>query len=110
MSNQRGHFRLEYPKPDRPAFKIGKDSYEVLDLSEKGVKFACDGKYKPKEGGPIAGRVVFKDGKHCDVAGTILRYLKDKDQCVVVLDKGIPYPKMMEEQLHILRKYKPGNE
>jgi len=78
----------------------------VLDLSEKGLKFDCGPRFRPTDGAAIKGTVVFRDGKTCDVAGTVLRYIVDKHQCVLTLTKGIPLTKMMEEQRHLLQKYK----
>jgi hypothetical protein len=106
MTNQRDHFRVEYPKPDRPTIKIDKHSYEVIDLSEKGVKFDCGKTFRPQQNAPLAGTIVFQDKKTCDVVGTVLRYLADKNQCVAILSQGIPLTKMMEEHRMLLKKYK----
>ena len=103
--NKRRHFRIDYPKPDRPTLIFDNLKLEILDLAEKGVKFACEGKFKPKPGHPILGKIKFKDGKECAVAGIVLRFDSTRDLCVVTLTKGVPYPKMMEEQLVIIRKY-----
>lgn len=102
---KRRHFRLEYPKPDRPTLVFDKQKLEVLDLAERGIKFFCNKKFVPKQDQPIIGKVHFKDGKILPIAGTVLRYELDKDICVMQLTQGIPYTKMMEEQLAILRKY-----
>lgn len=102
---KRKHFRLEYPKTDRPILAFDKFKFEILDLAEKGIRFACDKKFVPKASQPIIGKVHFKDGKVVPVSGTVIRFDIDKDACVLQLTQGIPYAKMMEEQLTILRKY-----
>lgn len=108
--NQRKHFRIDYPKPDRPTLIFDRYKLEVLDLAEMGVKFACDGKFKPKEKHPILGSIKFKDGKEVPVSGTVLRYDVERDMCVVTFIKGIPYPKMMEEHMAIIRKYQAAKK
>jgi hypothetical protein len=104
--NKRRHFRIEYPKLDRPLLVFDKQKLEIVDLAEKGVKFACGGVYKPKAKDPIIAKVVFKDGKEFKITGIVLRYDAEKDIGVLTLQEGIPYPKMMEEQLALIRKYK----
>jgi hypothetical protein len=106
-SNQkRGHYRLEYPVSDRPSVLVNGHQYEVVDVSEQGMKFKCQNKITPDKDSPFKATVFFKDGKSFDVSGTILRYDAEQDQCVVQLTKGIPLAKMIEEQLLLIRKYK----
>lgn len=106
MGNQRDHFRLEYPQADRPVIQIDKYRYEVLDLSEKGIKFECGKTYRPQQNAPLQGIIIFQDKSTCPVVGTVLRYLAEKNQCVVILTQGVPLPKMMEEHRNLLKKYK----
>lgn len=107
MANQkRDHYRLEYPVPDRPSVLVNGLKYEVIDLSEQGMKFICNRTYAPAKDSAFNGTVFFKDGKSFNVSGRVLRYDPTNDHCVVLLTKGIPLPKMIEEQLHLIRKYK----
>lgn len=108
MTNQRNHFRLDYPQSDRPQIQIDKYCYEVQDLSEKGIKFECGKTYRPQQNAPITGTIIFQDKSTCVVAGTVLRYLAEKNQCVVIFTQGVPLTKMMEEHRNLLKKYKPG--
>ena len=101
--NQRTHFRLEYPKPDRPTIQIDGTTFEILDLSEKGCRFAVTSIFSSAKA-TIRGTLRFKDGKTCDVVGHILR--STDDSCVLVLNKGVPLAKMHEEQMILIRKYK----
>lgn len=100
--NQRTHFRLEYPKPDRPTILIDGSTFEILDLSEQGCRFAVKSIFVSAKQA-IRGTVRFKDGKTCDVVGHILR--STDDSCVLVLNKGVPLAKMHEEQRIMIRKY-----
>jgi len=105
-SQKRGHYRLEYPVSDRPSVLVNGIQYEVVDVSEQGLKFRCNNSITPDKDTPFKANVFFKDGKSFDVSGTVIRYDPDQDQCVVLLTKGIPLAKMIEEQLILIRKYK----
>ena len=37
------HYRIPYPLAERPAFRIGRSEFRVVDLSEKGIRFAFTG-------------------------------------------------------------------
>jgi hypothetical protein len=106
MSNQRNHFRIEYPKADRPRIKIDKTEFEVLDVSEHGIKFAGGGRFRGPPKTLVKGTILFKDGKSCDVVGVVLRHMKDTGDVAVKLSQGVPLAKMMEEQRVLLQKYK----
>lgn len=106
-SNQkRDHYRLEYPVNDRPTVLISGLRYEVIDASEQGLKFRCNNTITPEKNSLFRGTVFFQDGKNYEVSGTVLRYDPESDHCVVLLTKGIPLAKMIEEQLLLIRKYK----
>lgn len=110
MSNkdqQRDHFRLEYPLSDRPKFQIDKHVFTVMDVSERGIKFAISTAYRPKPKTPLKGIITFADGKKVEIAGEVLRLAPDFAFCVAILTKGVPLAKMMEEQRHLIKKYKP---
>jgi hypothetical protein len=103
---QREHFRIDYPAPERPELQVAQHRFVVLDLSERGLRFVFDKTtYKPVVGATLAARIVFKGGGACSVGGKILRVLGDKSQCVLYLDPGVPQTKMMEEHRRILQKY-----
>lgn len=105
MQNQREHFRLEYPPMERPLVLIDGKAYEILNLSEGGIKFACGSDYKPANS-KFRAMVKFRDGKTCNIAGVILRLEHEHGTCVVRLSHGIPLPKMMEEQRLLIQKMK----
>jgi hypothetical protein len=107
-ANQRANFRLEYPPADRPIFQItnvAKLKLEIIDLSEKGMRFACPPGFKAQVGAEIKGTITFHDKKTMQVEGKILRILQDGAYCAAQLSVGVPLAKMMEEQRYILQKY-----
>ena len=106
-SNQRQHFRIEYPIPDRPKVEIDGKLYPVLDLSEKGLKLLGGPRFKPKTTTKIHGKVYFHDKTMCHVIGVVLR-VNDDESVVLKLSDGVPLPKIMDEQRQLIRKYKPN--
>ena len=46
---QRSFFRLEYPAGARPSFVSGKRSFDVIDISEKGLRFKISQAFPLKE-------------------------------------------------------------
>ena len=105
MSNQRKHYRIQYPIGERPKLQMRGESYEILDVSEKGICFDAGPRYAPTDGDEIKGKIVFKNGKTCDVEGKLLRFDRKQHACVVKLVKGISLAKIMEEQRLLLQKY-----
>ena len=105
VENLREHYRIKYPEKERPQFVVGKQIFEVIDLSEKGIYFSMGSLHSYVEHQALKGTVVFKSGKRCDVAGKILRINQAEKTCALRLDRGVPLAQIMEEQLRLLQKY-----
>ena len=71
---RRSCVRVEYPAGCGPRLVIGEHEYEVMDISEKGIKFITD---HPERFCPglkeVAADITFRDGKSCEIQGAILR-------------------------------------
>ena len=103
--NQREYYRIRYPDNERPQLIIGKQTFEIIDLSEKGIYFAMGSQHSYVENQALKGTVVFKSGKRCDIAGKILRTHAMEKTCALRLDRGVPLAQIMEEQRILLQKY-----
>ena len=102
MSPQRKHFRVEYPKDDRPSFQTKKSQYTIVNLSEKGLLILSDSSGAPLAVGKIMrGNVVFSDEETVVVEGKVLRDINGS--VAVVLSSGIPLTKIMTEQAAALK-------
>ena len=68
------YVRVEYPAGSGPRLVIGEHEYEVMDISEKGIKFITD---HPERFCPglkeVVADIIFRDGKSCEIQGAILR-------------------------------------
>ena len=76
MNRYEGPERRQYPRTvfdseDRPRLKIGVQEFEIIDISEKGVRFVND--KKVNSAGWINGTIIFPDSKSIDIDGIIVR-------------------------------------
>jgi hypothetical protein len=98
---KRNFYRVNYPPAARPAIIIGGKAYDVLNLSEKGLKYAHPGGDRPEPGKPLAGTVVFADQEKIHVDGSVLRIIGT--EIVVTLERGIPFARIIAEQRRFLK-------
>lgn len=59
--NRRRHYRLEYPPGERPVFKVRKYVFDVVDISQGGLRFVND--KAVKFGKWLSGTIVFPSGE-----------------------------------------------
>lgn len=105
MVQLRRYYRIDYPPDARPRFRIKKRNYEVIDISEEGVKFCYDERIRNMlKGKKIRGKIMFKSGQSLDLEGKIIRLL-DKD-IVIKPKENISYEDVIiKEQIYILKNY-----
>lgn len=69
-TEKRSYARLVYPSLRRPKLKIKADEMDVIDISEKGIKFIKDKQQTVSE--CVHGTTVLLSGKSIDIAGKIV--------------------------------------
>ena len=69
-TEKRAYARLVYPSLRRPTLKIKDNELEVIDISEKGVKFIKDKHQTLSE--CVHGTTMLLSGKSIDIAGKIV--------------------------------------
>jgi hypothetical protein len=69
-TEKRAYARLVYPSMRRPKLKIKASEMDVIDISEKGVKFIKDKHQALSE--CVHGTTVLLSGKSIDIAGKIV--------------------------------------
>jgi len=99
---RRNHYRIKYPLIERPFLTVDKNTYQVLDISEGGVKFFSPVK-NFKVGEYITGSIKFHDGEIVTVEGHILRL--QSRRIIILLDRKIPLQRILKEQRHLIKKY-----
>ena len=106
---ERRHYRVVYPKQVRPRLLTPEGTFEVLDLSEGGLRFggvsaeAGDGRPPPPAAGDVVvGRVTFARGAAVDVRGRVIR--AGQGEVAVELAEGVPFREILEEQRYLLAR------
>lgn len=101
--SEREHVRVLYPAAARPEILIDGRAYEVLDISEQGVRFRGDDEIAVAVGDPLAGKVRFRRTHPVEVRGTVLRVAGR--EVAAKLDLGVPLKVMIEEQRYLREQH-----
>ena len=104
--NRREHYRIRYPLRFRPVLKFSGKKFEIIDISESGIKFYCENTVGFRSGQEMEGTVIFTDGKSLALKGTILRIYKRT--AIVWLSVYIPFSHIIREQ-RFLKTHYPDN-
>jgi hypothetical protein len=104
--NRRQHYRITYPSAERARFVFGTVISEVIECSERGMRFRAAG--EPLSiGTRVTGRIAMRHGKEIRISGTVVRC--DDSSVALNLDRvAIPFLAIMREQLylrHALERY-----
>lgn len=100
---RREHFRVAYPLAERPKLKMWEREHNVIDISEQGVKFRYDSSITVRSTKIIRATIRFHDGELVSIEGKVVR--SGTNEAILVLSKGIPYKRIVEEQRYIKSKY-----
>ena len=102
---EREHYRIQYPTAARPQIVIDGRAHEVIDLSERGVRFRVGDDVSINVDDELAGRLRFRRGEPVDVKGIVLRIAGR--EIAVKLEIGVPLKVIIEEQRY-LREHHRG--
>jgi len=104
-STSRQYYRIRYPLSYHPKVRIQGEDYEgdVIELSERGVRFSCDDKIILSEGSDLAVNITFHDGESFELKGEILR-VTDEDVIVRFVD-WLPLIRIMKEQIYLRNNF-----
>ncbi len=103
----RALFRVEFPFGQRPPLTWGGKSYEVLDISERGIRLSVEGHTPFVAGARIRAVVRFEDGKET-VEGTLLR--GNEREAVFQLTEGFSLERIRREERRLIRASGPSSE
>lgn len=96
----RQYYRITYPPKARPALTVFDHAFEVVDLSERGIRFKLGDAVAPSAGNEFQGQVRFKQGATAEVGGTILRVIDG--EVAAALELGVPASMIRAEQRYLL--------
>ena len=101
--SRRNHYRVIYPFAERPAFRVGWSSFEVVECSESGLRYEVGEHRSPMMKAEVAGRIVFRSGESIDVVGDVVR-LQDGFVALTLRPPGIPFALVIREQRYLRGK------
>ncbi|NOZ68617.1 MAG: PilZ domain-containing protein [Deferribacteres bacterium] len=101
--NRREHYRIRYPLTGRPRLTISDKEYEVIDLSESGLKFLCREVDEFTAGAAVRVTITFNDGESLHVKGKILRTAEKVS--VISFSEDIPFGRILKEQRYLKVHY-----
>jgi hypothetical protein len=99
---RRTEYRVRYPIASRPRLRLDRGEFEVIDVSEGGIRFHFQEPLDLADPPPLRGTVVFTDGEAAEIEGTLLRH--EGNQLAAQLSKRIPYRRIVQEQIRLARK------
>jgi hypothetical protein len=103
MTNRRDHYRIYYPKTERPRFVLGSSICEVVECSEAGFRFRTP-HWLPALGAHVHGRLRLRHGADVRVEGRVAR--ADGSTVTVQLsEQPIPFSAVLREQLYLRRAF-----
>jgi len=102
LINRRRHVRVYYPVdvPQKflPELLVNQFNCQVLDISEGGIRFAAPNASLIKNC-KVYASLRFTDGEEIEITGMVVR--RERNQIALMLEKGIPYCRIMSEQLRL---------
>ncbi|MDQ1363465.1 MAG: hypothetical protein QG652_1326 [Pseudomonadota bacterium] len=101
---RREYYRVQYPVADRPVLSAKTGQFEVMDVSEFGVRFRQDAPHVFEPGINLEARIRFNDGYEHEFGGEILRC--DADSVSVKLHKPISLRRIQAESVYLMVNYK----
>ena len=100
--SRRELYRIVYPLAERPTFETGRFLFEVVDVSEKGLRYSIGNRRAPDVGTEIGGSLQFRRGDEIAVTGEVIR---SRDGVVVIaLDPALPFAEILAEQRYLRSK------
>jgi hypothetical protein len=101
-SDRRQNYRIIYPMDYHPVLLIKNTEFEILDLSETGLKFQLKEKIK-LPGDLFHAKVKLHDDSFIDIMGRIIRITGEHAAMFLVV-KRIPYQFILSEQAFLRQK------
>jgi hypothetical protein len=99
-TSRRALYRIIYPLDERPAFEIGRFVYEVIDCSERGIRYEVKDRRVPALGTPLGGTLIFRRGGSVEITGEVIR-TRGPTVALALDMPGIPFSDILAEQRYL---------
>jgi hypothetical protein len=103
-SSERQHYRIQYPVAARPHIIIEGRSFEVIDLSEGGVRFRTEDTPSFGMADNVSGRIRFQRTEVVEVKGAVVRL--GSREVALKLNVAIPLRVIIEEQRYLREQHR----
>jgi len=100
--SRREFYRVAYPLGQRPTIAFGRLVHEVVDCSEKGLRYAVKDRRVPAVGAVVEGVIQFRRGSEITVTGEVIR--ARGGLVVLALDPALPFGEVLAEQRYLRSK------
>ena len=101
-SYERSYYRIPYPSFEGPRLVVGFHVCQVLDCSERGLRFVAPAHAVPEAGVAIRGRVRFPRGADVEVEGVVIR-VDEREVALRLAEPGVPFRVILQEQIYLRR-------
>jgi hypothetical protein len=103
--NQRGYYRIEYPRAERPALILAGQTLEVVNCAERGLRYLLpETEPRPAVGSEVRGIVRFRTGTEVAVEGVVVG-VYEQSAALRLNGSGIPFAAILAEQHYLRRRY-----
>jgi hypothetical protein len=102
-SDYRQFFRIVYPWPERPRLVYRSQICEVLDCSERGIRFRVCVPPGPMVGSEIEARLCLHGGQAVRVRGQVMR-VTGSEVALRLQEPGISFYLILKEQLYLRQR------
>src|ERR1044071_8502574 len=103
-SSERQHYRIQYPVAARPHITIEGRSFEVIDLSEGGVRFRTEDTPSFGMADNVSERIRFQRTEVVEVKGAVVRL--GSREVALKLNVAIPLRVIIEEQRYLREQHR----
>lgn len=107
--NHREFFRIHYPWEERPRFVLHSSICEVIDCSERGLRFRLPPPSAPPVGAELSGRLRLRRGQEVAVQGVVVR-VEEGEVALRLLEPGVSFYLILKEQIHLRRRRREREE
>lgn len=101
VDQKREYFRVEFPRSYQPSLELDLDSYEILDVSEFGVRFRVEGDNPFMTDELVVANIIFPDEESFELSGHIVRI--DGHFVSMELTSPLPLSKIRQVHLYLIR-------
>jgi len=99
-TSRRALYRVLYPVFERPTLEVGRSLYDVIDCSERGLRFEAKDRRVPATGTVITGTLMLRRGHSIEVTGEVIR-IRGSTVALSLEPPGITFGDILAEQRYL---------